>query len=155
MGPTVKPQDLLADYINSCNVMQLACCRDNKPYVVNVHYYAAEDGSIYWISTRDRRHSQELEQNPAACATIKVHENTIDEPWVTGLTVEGAVEYVGEDPGPIADEYQQKLGKDEQMMNDIKTGINPHKFYRLVPSRYSLFDTKNFPDNPKQEWDAS
>ncbi len=150
----MKPQDLLHDYVNSCNVMQLASCKDGKPYVVNVHYYAAEDGSLYWISTRDRRHSQELEQNPAACATLKIHENTIDEPWVIGLTIEGVVEHIAEDAGAVAERYRQKLGKGKQMMQDIKTGVNPHKFYRLVPQRYSLFDTKTFPENPKQQWSA-
>lgn len=149
----MKPQDFLPGYLENARVMQLATTKDNKPYVVNVHYYADSDGSIYWISTRDRRHSQELEANPNACVVIKVHEDTPQEQWIVGLSIEGRVEYIGEDPGDdVFEGYMSKLSKPQQLMSDIRSGTNPHKFYRLVPSHYSLFDTKNFPKEPKQEW---
>jgi uncharacterized protein YhbP (UPF0306 family) len=156
MGQAMKPQDLLADYLSRARVMQLASSQDNKPYVVNVHYYADPAGNLYWISTRERRHSQELEANPSACVVIKVHEDTPQEQWIVGLSIEGTVEYIGEDPGDeVFEGYKSKLGKPDQLMNDVRSGTNPHKFYKLTPTTYTLFDTKNFPSQPKQEWTAA
>src|SRR5690606_22545845 len=131
------PQELVQTSINGVNVMQIATCAGDKPYVVNVHYYADEAGNLYWISTPERRHSLELAANPNACVVIKIHENTAEEDWVIGVSIEGIVEYVGEDPGQdVALAFQQKLGKNPQLLEDIKTGSNPHKFYRLVPHAY-------------------
>lgn len=152
----MKPQDLLADYLNSQRIIQLASCRDDKPYVISLHFCVAEDGSLYWLSTRERRHSQELEANPNACAVIKVHEDTPQEQWIIGLSIEGTVEYVGEDPGEeVTQAYKSRLDVSEQTMNDIRSGTNPHKFYKLTPTTYTVFDNKNFPDQPKQEWSIS
>ena len=149
----MSPQDLAATYINSARVMQLATAHDNKPYVVNVHYYADEAGNLYWVSYQSTRHSKEIEANPKACAVIKVHEDTPEENWIIGLTIEGSVEYLGAEPGEgIAHAYQAKLDKPQQLMDDIAAGIKPIGFYRFTPKSYSLFDTKNFPKDPKQEW---
>jgi hypothetical protein len=49
----------------------------------------------------------------------------------------------------------RKLGRDQQLLDDIASGKNPHKFYRLKPSRIVLFDTKNFPDVPRQEYNLN
>lgn len=149
-------QQLTAEYLQQTNVLQLATCVNNKPYVVNLHYYSDADDNIYWISTPERRHSQEIQQNPQACIVVKAHENTPEEPWVAGLTIEGSVEYLGEDPGDgVAAAYVAKLDKPAKLPEDILSGINPHKFYKLTPTHISLFDTKNFPKDPKQEWTKS
>lgn len=153
---TASPRQLVTKYLSKHNVMQLATCSDDKPYAVNLHYYSDEAGNLYWISTRERRHSRELAANPNACVAIKVHENTLTEPWVIGLTIEGTVECLGENPGQnIAVAYQDKLGHPQKLMDDIRSGRNPHKFYKLTPTDYTLFDTKNFPKDPKQEWSAA
>ncbi len=149
----MTPQELTKQYIPTARVMQLASCADGKPYVVNVHYYSDEEGNLYWVSFQGTRHSRELEANPNACAVIKVHEDTSDENWIIGISIEGTTEYLGSDPGPgIAEGYQTKLDKPQQLMDDVKAGIKPLGFYRLKQSAYSLFDTKNFPKEPKQEW---
>jgi len=148
-------QELAAEYLPTARVMQVATSSENKPYVVNVHYYSDENGCLYWISETTARHSQELATNPHACAVIKVHEDTPEENWIIGLNAEGTVEYLGSDPGAgIAEAYQAKLDKPQKLMDRVASGAESLGFYRLTPERYSLFDTKNFPKNPKQEWSA-
>lgn len=152
----MTPQDLLRQYLPTARVMQVASCADGKPYAVNVHYYSDETGNLYWVSFQNTRHSRELEASPNACAVIKVHEDTSEENWIIGVSIEGEVEYLGSNPGPgIAEAYQSKLDKPQQLMDDIKAEAKPLGFYRLRPSAYSLFDTKNFPKDPKQEWSVA
>jgi uncharacterized protein YhbP (UPF0306 family) len=150
---SVTPQGLAQEYLPSVNVLQLATCVGNKPYVVNVHYYSDDKGRLYWISSHKTRHSKELKENHNACAVIKVHENTTTENWIIGLTIEGTVEYLAGTPGEaIAEAYQAKLDKPQKLMDGVRDGTTEFGFYRLNPVSYSLFDTKNFPKDPKQEW---
>ncbi|MGH7203754.1 MAG: pyridoxamine 5'-phosphate oxidase family protein [Candidatus Levyibacteriota bacterium] len=141
------------DILKTTRVMQLATTSDNKPWVCNVHFYADENFNIYWISTPTRRHSLDIEKNPHVAITIKVHEDKPDEQYVIGLSAEGTAErIVDQEVKNVINHYQEKLGKDKKLMSDILTGKNPHRFYRLKPTSFVLFDSKNFPENPRQEY---
>lgn len=145
-------KQLIRDYLKTPRVMQLSTCANNHPWVCNVHYYSDDDFNIYWISTPERRHSKEIEQNPNVSITVKVHEDTPDEKYVIGISAEGAAEMMDdEDAEEIAKKYISKLDKIPTLFEDIKSGRNPHKFYRLKTQNIVLFDVKNFPDDPRQE----
>ncbi len=132
--------------------MQLATAADNKPWICTLHFYADEQLNLYWISLENRRHSQELAINPLASVTILVHENTPEEDYVIGITVEGKVELVGSNiDEQVGNGYINKLAKDQSLLEDISSGNNAHKFYKLIPSNIVLFDSKDFKDNPRQE----
>ena len=69
------------------------------------------------------------------------------------VVAEGKAELLTEkDAKKIAAFYKNKLGKAQSLLDDIFAGRNPHKFYRLKPEKFVLFDTKNFHDNPRQEY---
>ena len=143
----------LHKYLKKARVMQLATSADNKPWVCNIHFYSDDNFNFYWISTLARRHSQDIEKNPSVAATIKVHEDTPEEPYVIGLSVEGKAELMTEkEAKKIAHHYKEKLDKPQNLIDDIFAGRNPHKFYRLQAEKFVLFDPKNFPDNPRQEY---
>jgi uncharacterized protein YhbP (UPF0306 family) len=151
-----KLEELIQKYLTVTNVMQLATSVDGHPWACTVHFWADDNFSLYWISTEARRHSQEIKQNQKVAAAILAHENTPDEKYMIGLSIEGAAEFLGQDPGgQISEQYAAKLQKPQDLMADIKTGKNPHRFYRLVPSRIVLCDTKEFPENPWQEWKSN
>lgn len=146
-------KELIKKYLKEARVMHLATSVNNKPWVCNVHFYADDDNNIYWISTEARRHSQEIAQNPNVAATIKVHEDKPDEMYVIGLSVEGTAELLTEEETKkIGPHYVKKLDKVSTLVEDILSGKNPHKFYRLKPTNFVLFDTLNFHDNPRQEF---
>lgn len=143
---------LLHDHLQKARVMHLATVVNNKPWVCNIHFYVDDDFNFYWISTTARRHSQEIEKNPNAAITIKVHEDTPEEKYVIGVSAEGKAELLNdEETAKIGKLYSKKLNKPATLIEDILSGKNPHKFYRLKPANIVLFDTKNFPDNPRQE----
>jgi uncharacterized protein YhbP (UPF0306 family) len=132
--------------------MQLATSVSDQPWVCTLHYYSDKDLALYWISKVDRKHSQDIERNKKVAAAILVHENTLEEQYVIGISIVGMAELIGERIDEKAGSgYIQKHAKDPSLLSDIASGKNPHKFYRLKPSRIVLFDSKNFPDSPRQE----
>lgn len=146
-------EELIKAYLPSKNIMQLATSVDDQPWLCTVHYFSDDDLNIYWISTKERKHSIDIHKNPNVAGYVLVHENTPVEAWVIGLAFEGKVEYVGEElDEEICTGYIKKLNKDLNLMAGIKNGTNAHKFYRLIPTKFVLFDNKKFPDEPRQEW---
>lgn len=93
----MKPmKEYIREYLQTNNVIQLATAKDGQPWLCNVHFYADHDLNIYWRSTTERRHSKEIADNPKVAAVIKVHENTPQEDYVIGLTIEGTAELLAE-----------------------------------------------------------
>lgn len=131
--------------------MQLATAMDNQPWVCNLHFYADDKFNLYWISTEARLHSQHVQQNPKVATALLVHENTADEDYVIGLSVIGNAVMTDE---PLTNEvgpaFVHKHGHRETLLSDIKEGKNAHRFYKLSPTKIVLFDSKNFPADPRQ-----
>lgn len=149
-------EGLIKQYLEQARIMQLATSANDKPWACTVHYYSDKDLNIYWISTLEREHSKNIAKNPHVSAAILIHEDTPEEQYVIGMSLEGDVELIGEQmPEQIGQSYIQKLGRPATLLTDIATGKNPHKFYRLKPSRIVLFDSKNIAGNPRREWIVS
>lgn len=145
-------KQLIRDYLSEHRVMQIATSVNNQPWVCNIHYIADEDFNIYWISTPQRRHSLEIAENPNVAFVIKVHEDTDNEPYVIGLSGEGKASLVPENEvETVGKKYFAKTGKSSSILDDILSGKNPHRFYKMNVKKFTLFDTNNFPDNPRQE----
>ena len=149
-------EELIKKYLPTKNVMQLATCADNQPYAVNLHYYSDDKFNIYWISTETRRHSLEINKNNKACVVIKIHENTEDENWVIGISIEGEAELLGSNVSEnVAKGFQAKLNKTDERMRAILDGSDAHRFYVLRPKKITLFDSKSFSDDPKKSFSVA
>jgi nitroimidazol reductase NimA-like FMN-containing flavoprotein (pyridoxamine 5'-phosphate oxidase superfamily) len=149
-------EELIKSYLPTKNVMQLATCADNQPYAVNLHYYSDDKFNIYWISTETRRHSLEINKNNKACAVIKIHENTEDENWVIGISIEGEAELLGSNVSEnVAKGFQAKLNKTDERMKSILDGSDAHRFYVLRPKKITLFDSKSFSDDPRKSFSVA
>ena len=143
---------LIQDYLKQARVMHLATTIDNKPWVCNVHFYVDEQTNLYWISDTNTRHSKEIAQNANVAAVLKVHEDTPEERYVIGLTIEGTAEILSiEETKRIGERYIEKTGKAATLLEGILAGTGQSKMYRLMPTNFVLFDSKNFPDQPRQE----
>lgn len=146
-------RDRIKNHLQTARVMQLATSVNNKPWVCNVHFYSDDDLNIYWCSLPTRRHSQEIEQNPHAAITIKIHEDTTAEKYIIGLSAEGNVKKITDDDmKKIGVSYIKKLEKDENLIEEILSGKRSDTFYCLTPTNFVLFDTKNFLKDPRQEY---
>ncbi len=146
-------EECVREYLKTNNVIQLATAKDGQPWLCNIHFYADDDLSIYWRSTTERRHSKEIAANPKVAAVIKVHENTPEEDYIIGMTVEGVAELLAEATDhAVVDGYCEKLGKDDAAKAKMKDGTDTNKFYRITPTNFVVFNTKDFEGNPRQEW---
>lgn len=145
-------EELIRKYVPTKNVMQLATTRDNQSWSCNVHFYSDNDLNLYWISEPGRRHSLEIQDNPNVSAAIKIHENTVEEDYVIGIALQGTAELMGEFDENVAAAYKDKLSKNETFVDDMKNDRKPYKFYKLTPTKFVMFNTKDFEDNPRQEW---
>jgi uncharacterized protein YhbP (UPF0306 family) len=148
-------KELITNYLSTKHVMQLATVRDGQPWCCNVHFLADENANLYWLSTQERRHSQEIRDDPRVAVAIAVQTDE-EKPGapVVGIQVEGDAELIN-DPDEIKRimrKYTDHHGRDETFFQDITSGNNPHKLYRLKPRLYVLFDKKEFPDDPRREW---
>lgn len=47
--------------------------------------------------------------------------------------------------------YADRIFSREKIKEFMQHKEKPHKFYRIKPSQFILFDAVNFPDNPRQE----
>jgi uncharacterized protein YhbP (UPF0306 family) len=152
----MHPKDLIKQYLRTKYVMQLATVRNAQPWICNVHYWADDDANLYWISTEARRHSQEIKDHNKVAAAIAVQtdEYKAGTP-VIGIQVEGEAEIVS-DPADmkhfLRKYFDYHKHKPEKLYQDIISGKEALKLYRLKPRLYVLFDVQNFPHDPRQQW---
>jgi ribonuclease HI len=157
VGPVlVKEQapKTAAEYIDEFlalgTVMQLATSNENKPWISTVYYVADAERNIYWLSLPERRHSQEVLNNPHAAVAIAIKQ----ELPVIGIQAAGEVSVVEDDAvvEQIVSVYVNKydgVGKD--FYQRFVAGENKHKLYKLTPTQLALFDEVHFKENPVQK----
>ncbi|MEK6848205.1 MAG: pyridoxamine 5'-phosphate oxidase family protein [Nanoarchaeota archaeon] len=148
----MKLKELIEDYLKRAKLMQLATSVNNQPWVCSVWFAADENMNIYWFSSNTRRHSKELLKNNKVAAAIVIPQTPKDIP--RGLQLQGTAEELikEEDIAKAISAYEGIIFERktiDELMNDKK---KPHKFYRIRPNQFVLFDMVNFPDNSRQEY---
>jgi uncharacterized pyridoxamine 5'-phosphate oxidase family protein len=144
----MDPRQLAKEYLQQIKIMQLATAENNQPWVCTVHFYADDQLNLWWCSQVNRKHSQQLAKNPWASATVMVHENTPEKNYVIAVTAAGQAELVEDIPAATREAYITKLDRPDHLLPPV----NMQQFYRLKPDSVVVFDTKNFPQNPRQEF---
>lgn len=139
-----RVEALIQEYLAAAQLMQLATVQGEKPWICTV-YYVFHEGSLYWLSWPERRHSQELAKNPYVAAAIAVKH---DLP-VIGLQIEGTAEEVGDasEVEVVMELYVAKYNAGKKFYSAFVAGTNHHRMYRLTPHEIVLFDELNFPEN--------
>lgn len=132
--------------------MQLATSANDEPWACNIHFYADDDLNIYWLSAKDRLHSEQIAINSNAAIAIKVKEDSAEDKEVIGISIYGQAECIeNEVDKKIAEGFTKKHKKPADYVDGALNRTAAHRFYRLKPTRVVLFDTKNFPKAPRQE----
>ncbi len=132
--------------------MQIATTVNNKPWNCTVYYAYDGDFNFYWISKPTSRHSKDIIKNPNIAGVI-VYDQQPPQKAVRGLQFEGTAKLLtGKEEETASRFYIEQLNREKALLEDIRSGENPHKFYRIKPSKFVLFDKVNFPDNERQEY---
>jgi uncharacterized protein YhbP (UPF0306 family) len=144
--------NLIREYLPGIFHMSLATSSDNKPWICEVHFAYDDQLNLYFLSKPSRRHSQEIAKNPNVAGNIVKQHRSDEKP--RGVYFEGIaklMENIDED-SPAYALYDKKFGISPNTLEEIKIDPAGHKFYKITPSNFILFDTVNFPDNSRQEW---
>jgi uncharacterized protein YhbP (UPF0306 family) len=141
---------LITDYFAQARMMQLATSKDNHPWVCNVWFAADDDLNIYWFSSTARRHSGEVRENNRVAGAVVLPLTPDDVP--RGVQFEGVAEELDSDAdmATAMQCYAGRIFTEEKVRDLIKN--RQHKFYRIKPQLFVLFDAEHFPDQPRQEW---
>jgi len=142
---------LIEDYLKEVKLMQLATSANNQPWVCSVWFGFDEDLNIYWFSSTTRRHSKEVMKNPKVSAAIVYPHTPKDPP--RGLQLEGTAELLTkkEDIAKARSVYEGRIFSKKEVDGFINSKTSPHRFYKIKPTQFVLFDLVNFPNNPRQE----
>lgn len=121
--------------------MSLATCVDNKPWVCEVHFVYDDALNIYWRSKQDRRHSQEIAQNPHVAGNIVEQHGSGDKP--RGVYFEGVAEKLEnvESGDEVYELFAERFGLGEEVVQDAKSD-DGHKFYKINVTDMYLFDAR-------------
>ena len=144
---------VIAEYLSTTKVMQIATCVDDTPWCCTVYFaYDDDDWNLYWISKPEQRHSREISKNPRVAGAI-AYDQQPPQRVVRGLQFEGTAELLmGREEEKASKYYIKQLDREASLLEDIRSGTNPHKFYRIKPSKFVLFDRLNFPNKERQEY---
>ena len=144
-------RDLITDYLRQAKLMQLATVVNDKPWVCNVWFAFDSNLNLYWFSSTTRRHSDELTKNQNVAGAIASPQTPEDHP--RGVQFEGVAEMLTlkEDIDHAISLYKNRIFPIEKINALMNSKERPHKFYRIKPKLYVLFDAVNFPQNARQE----
>lgn len=143
---------LITDYLAEARLMQVSTAKDNQPWTCSVYYALDNDLNLYWISLPDTRHSQEIETNEKVSGTIVLPHIPGQKP--RGLQFQGiGKRTTGEEMQKAMDAYATRMGMKDERKQNILEGKDGHAAYVIRPTRFVLFDTENFPEDPRQEYE--
>lgn len=134
----------IREYLPQVIHMSLATCVNNKPWVCEVHYVYDDELNLYFRSKPNRRHSQEIADNPNVSGNI-VTQHLLEEA-VRGVYFEGVAEVLNDvNKDHVA--YKlccERFGKDESILEELKKA-DGHQFYKITVNNFYLFDGHNSP----------
>lgn len=143
---------IIEDYLKEAKLMQLATSINNQPWVCSVWFAADDELNIYWFSSTTRRHSDEIIKNNKVAGAIVLPQTPEDPP--RGLQFQGTAELLTnqEDINKAISVYVDRIFPRETINKLMQDKDKPHKFYKIRPTQFVLFDVVNFPDNSRQEY---
>ncbi len=140
----------IREYLPQVIHMSLGTCRDNRPWVCEVHYVYDEDLNLYFRSKLDRRHSREIELNPNVAGNIVTQHSLGEKP--RGVYFEGRAELMENvDENNVAYKlYCERFDTGKEILEEAKKETG-HKFYKITVENFYVFDTRESSPSKKYE----
>jgi uncharacterized protein YhbP (UPF0306 family) len=140
----------IREYLPGVIHMSLATCRENKPWVCEVHYVFDESLNLYFRSKEIRRHSQEIAGNPLVAGNIVEQHSLEQNP--RGVYFEGKAEILNDIDGdnPVYKLFRDRFDLDEEIIEDAKSK-DGHRLYKISVAKYYLFDSRESKPSQKYE----
>ncbi len=143
---------LIREYLPNIIHMSLGTCADNKPWVCEVHFVYDDGLNLYWRSTPDRRHSEDIAKNPNVAGNIVVQHGPTEKP--RGVYFEGTAEMLSgvTENDQVYKLFADRLNKGPEILEDA---ANPdgNQFYKITVKDWYVFDTRGPATPGKYHWD--
>jgi uncharacterized protein YhbP (UPF0306 family) len=134
-------------------LMQLATLsEDGSPWMCSVWFGFDDDLNIYFFSATNRQHSQEIEKDNRVAGAIAKPHAVSDVP--RAIQLKGTAEKLI-DKNVIAHArsvYEDRIFDSATIDKLMVHPERPHVFYKIIPSKFVLFDAVNFPESSRQEY---
>jgi uncharacterized protein YhbP (UPF0306 family) len=133
-------------------MMQIATSLDNQPWCCTVYYAVNENYDLIWLSMPSRKHSEDIKINPKVAGVI-AYDQQPPQPYVRGVQFSGDAELLeGDEAVEAVKLYAEQLNSSPKWVESVIAGTDPHRAYRIRVSKFTLFDSQNFPDESRQQW---
>jgi uncharacterized protein YhbP (UPF0306 family) len=145
-----RVEQIIRQYLPQVVHMSLATAGiDGKPWICEVHFAFDEELNLYWQSFQDRRHSQEIAQQPRVAGNV-VAQHFLNQK-VRGVYFEGVAEKLeGVDKAhPGYQAYAGRLGKGLELLDEWAKPEGS-RLYRLTVENFYLFDA--YDSSPPQKY---
>lgn len=142
MTVTTEPFDVestVRDYIPQVIHMSLATVSGDKPWVCEVHYAYDDDLNLYFVSGVNRRHSEELRDNPHVAGNI-VTQHFLNQK-VRGVYFEGTAKELSDlDEMKLAHVTYAKRYTDSPQLVKVAQAQGGARFYKVKVSDWYVLD---------------
>ena len=134
----IDVEKIVREYLPDVIHMSLATCKDNKPWVCEVHCAYDEDLNLYFRSKSDRRHSQEIAENPNVAGNI-IRAHALGE-YPLGVYFEGTAAMLESDDEKLRAFtcLQARFNMPEGILEEAKQP-DGHKFYKVTVENWYVF----------------
>lgn len=141
-------ESIIREYLPQTIHMSLATSRDNQPWVCEVHFSTDDDLNIYFCSTPDRRHCEEIMDNPHVAGSIVTQHYKNQK--VRGVYFEGTAECLGEvdENHPAYQAVATRFGKAFKIQ--ALSEYHGPRYYKISVKNWYLFDA--YESNPPQKY---
>lgn len=131
-------EPIIREYIDKSIHMSLGTTRDDKPWVCEVHFAYDEDLNLYFRSTTDRRHCQDIYANPNVAGNI-VRQHELNE-VPHGIYFEGTAELITDESQfqTLYEIFKQRQAVDETIIERAKQADGP-KFHKITVENWFAF----------------
>ena len=116
-------------------IMHLATSLNDKPWSATVAFSYDTNFSLYWLSYKETRHSENIAKNPFVAATIMI---TNEKYETRGLQLEGEAKIITDDKQFFAIEakYRRLTGRPmPKDLDEAKEAAGGRILYKLTPSK--------------------
>ncbi len=139
----MKPEMIettIREYIPQIIHMSLATVKDNKPWVCEVHFSYDDGLNLYFVSSQETRHAQELIANPYVAGNIVTQHHKNQK--VRCVDFEGTASMLEgtEAESTAYKAYVERYGASEGLLNEIRKDGNT-RFFKITVDTFYLFDS--------------
>jgi len=143
----------ITDYLTKAMGVQLATMSDHaQPWICTVGYASDGSGNIYWYSSKNTRHSKEIEANQNTAIAIVFDGKNRVGAQMTGIAKR--VPY--EDIEKVNSIYSAKFGdKPERLVSARSASGDAWTYYQFTPVTIKVHDELNSPTAPQLNVDLT